>query len=79
MSSCGNDWMMQRGRFLIDMQKTGPKLTIFHGFYGQNVKKFQPLDLKKWKTSFFAPVQLGWSKTFMWVCTGKKYKKLKKR
>ena len=42
--------MVERGHFLIDMQKTGPKLAIFHGFFGQNVKKIWPLRLKK---SFF--------------------------
>ena len=37
---------MERGHFLIDMQKTGPKLAIFHGFFGQNVKKSGLLDWK---------------------------------
>ena len=39
-----DDLMMERGHFLNDMQKTGPKLAIFHGFFGQNVKKSGLLD-----------------------------------
>ena len=35
--------MMVGGHFLIDMQKTGPKLAIFTGFLAI-FKKFQPLD-----------------------------------
>ena len=38
--------MMEGGHFLIHMQKTGPKLAIFHGFW-PFLKKFRPLDLKK--------------------------------
>ena len=38
MSYSDNYWMMEGGHFLIHMQKTGPKLAIFHGFFGQNVK-----------------------------------------
>ena len=42
---------MEGGYFLIDMQRTGPKLAIFHVFFGfgflrQNVKKNWPLRLK---------------------------------
>lgn len=31
-------WIMLGDHFLIHMQKTGPKLALFHEFFGQNVK-----------------------------------------
>ena len=48
MSSCGNYWMMERGHFLIDMQKTGPKLAIFYVFFLAKMSKNSGLlDFKK--------------------------------
>ena len=38
--------MMVGGHFLIDMQKTGPKLAIFTGFW-PFLKKIRPLKSKK--------------------------------
>ena len=52
------DWMMVGGHFLIDMQWTGPKLGIFHGFFGFVIlakmsKKIGLLDWKKKSWIFY--------------------------